>query len=715
MPEADETPSRWRRALRRPAVLFGLAGLAVTQPLLDLLGRNPEFFVAGNYSPAQIVLLALVVAVVPAAVAVGLVALAGSIHEPLGGVVHSAAVGLFAGLFGLVLVRSLGSDRVLVCGAAAVVVAAAVAVFELRSRVARLFLSYLAIANVLFVVSFVAMSPTSELVLDRSSSVDVGKVSIPDLDGPVVVIILDEFPLPTLLRADGTINESRYPNFARLANESTWFRNASSHHAVTHRAVPTALTGRMARADALPTYDDHPRNLLTLFGGKYPVHRYETVTDLCPPSLCDPPPRQSIGQALSDSAVVYGHRVLPARFRTDLPEIDHSWGNFGDELGAEVEAAPPTGAPTTSTTSGGTTTTVSPDEAFLDRAFERWHSIDADERTGLGQAQALREHAAGIDADPALHLIHVALPHHPWFLGPGGFRATTYPKPFPKPGEPHYDFYVRLQYQLHVRQVGATDEVIGSVIDGLERKDVWDDTTFVVFSDHGQSVTAPDFGRAYTQRNRDEVLRVPLFIKGPHQREGETRDEPAHTVDILPSLIDLLDIDTDWKFQGHSLYDGSTSTVDSRVGDVDEAFAVAARHARDFPQGDDWDALAAVGPAVGLVGRDVSSLTVGDESAWRWKIARRDLLANLPARGNLLPIIPAGSVTGSARTRPPELVVAINGRIAGVIGGYKPAGEAWTFLGYVANYYRKGPNELTAFEVERSGTAVLLHPVREVT
>jgi hypothetical protein len=40
-------------------VIVGLSGRAVTQPLLDRFGRNPEFFVAGNYGCVQMTLFAL--------------------------------------------------------------------------------------------------------------------------------------------------------------------------------------------------------------------------------------------------------------------------------------------------------------------------------------------------------------------------------------------------------------------------------------------------------------------------------------------------------------------------------------------------------------------------------------------------------------------------------------------------------------------------------
>src|SRR5690606_3543239 len=60
----------WRRFGTQAASLLGVAGVAICQPVLDLFGRNPTFFVAGRYSAGQIVAFALVVALPPAAVAV---------------------------------------------------------------------------------------------------------------------------------------------------------------------------------------------------------------------------------------------------------------------------------------------------------------------------------------------------------------------------------------------------------------------------------------------------------------------------------------------------------------------------------------------------------------------------------------------------------------------------------------------------------------------
>ena len=55
--------------------------------------------------------------------------------------------------------------------------------------------------------------------------------------------------------------------------------------------------------------------------------------------------------------------------------------------------------------------------------------------------------------------------------------------------------------------------------------------------------------------------------------------------------------------------------------------------------------------------------------------------------------------------------MAVNGRLAGVIGGYKPAGSDWAFLGYVADVYQPGANQVDVYEVSRDADGPTLHLV----
>ena len=77
------------------------------------------------------------------------------------------------------------------------------------------------------------------------------------------------------------------PNFARLARESTWYRNATTVNDSTAAAVPAQLTGEQPRAGTPPTAHDHPRSLFTLFERSHEQTVIEPITAVCPARLCD--------------------------------------------------------------------------------------------------------------------------------------------------------------------------------------------------------------------------------------------------------------------------------------------------------------------------------------------------------------------------------------------------------------------------------------------
>ena len=180
-------------------------------------------------------------------------------------------------------------------------------------------------------------------------------------------------------------------------------------------------------------------------------------------------------------------------------------------------------------------------------------------------------------------------------------------------------------------------------------------------------------------------------------------------IDVLPSIVDLLDAEVDWEFDGHSLFDGSTPTVGPKVStDVAAALDIAARRSEQFPYGDDWIGLAAVGENGDLVGRHVAEFEAGADSDYVATIDQSDQFAELPTADGEMPLVVSGRVDGP--TQPPELLVAVNGRIAGVLGGYVPDGGGWTFIGYLADLYRPGSNDVAVYEASGDGSDVTLHP-----
>ena len=119
----------WTRTL----VILGVSSVAVVQPLLELFGNNPEFFVAGRYSPTQIVVFALIITLVPPAVGIALVAAATAVNRVAGTISFSVVVGVFAVAFMMVLARTIGLDPAWIVFAVALALGAGLVVLVTRT------------------------------------------------------------------------------------------------------------------------------------------------------------------------------------------------------------------------------------------------------------------------------------------------------------------------------------------------------------------------------------------------------------------------------------------------------------------------------------------------------------------------------------------------------------------------------------------------------
>ena len=107
-------------------------------------------------------------------------------------------------------------------------------------------LTVLGPAPLVFLAMFLLGSPVSKLVLP-GGEVEGADVPVPS-QAPVVMIVLDEFSGLGLLGPGDRIDASAYPNFARLADDSTWYRNATTVADFTGQAVPALVTGERPRA-----------------------------------------------------------------------------------------------------------------------------------------------------------------------------------------------------------------------------------------------------------------------------------------------------------------------------------------------------------------------------------------------------------------------------------------------------------------------------------
>ena len=90
----------------------------------------------------------------------------------------------------------------------------------------RSFVTVLSPAPLIVLLLFLVVSPVRGLLFPSAAG---GAVAGPSRSAvPIVHVVLDELPQATLADADGRIDAELFPNFARLAEESTWYRNATT-------------------------------------------------------------------------------------------------------------------------------------------------------------------------------------------------------------------------------------------------------------------------------------------------------------------------------------------------------------------------------------------------------------------------------------------------------------------------------------------------------
>ncbi len=106
---------------------------------------------------------------------------------------------------------------------------------------------------------------------------------------------------------------------------------------------------------------------------------------------------------------------------------------------------------------------------------------------------------------------------------------------------------------LYDGEIAFTDEAIGDLLQGLEELGLKDKTLIVFLSDHGEEFFEhKGYGHGHTLFK--EVIKVPLIFSLPGVLpEGARPSGQARLVDVMPTILDLLDVDVDGRFEGRSL------------------------------------------------------------------------------------------------------------------------------------------------------------------
>ena len=118
---------------------------------------------------------------------------------------------------------------------------------------ARLFLTFLSPALLVFPVLFLFFSRVSQLIVEKPEEA----MSPPKIwvAFPIVLVVFDAFPPAALMDETKQIDTGRYPHFAAFGKDATWFRNATAVSDSTLVSLPTILTGSYPILSTCPLAD----------------------------------------------------------------------------------------------------------------------------------------------------------------------------------------------------------------------------------------------------------------------------------------------------------------------------------------------------------------------------------------------------------------------------------------------------------------------------
>ncbi len=675
--------------IRNGIHLAVLSALAVAQPLLDVLGKNPAFFAVRGSTATQIVLFALVVTLGVPAILVLIEVAVRALDGRAAHVVHLVFVGSLVGVFVLyALTKADAFGGALELAVAAGVGIAAAVLYD-QASAARSFLTVLAPIPVVILALFLFNSPVSKLVVGDQPEVRAATVASKT---PVVLIVFDEFSTVSLMDRRERIDAVRFPSFAALARDATWYRNATTEYWLSEVAVPTVLTGQRPVPGKLPIASEYPHSVFTLVGGSYRIRAIETLTHLCPRTLCRETRATAQAQAVpntfrsfaSDVGTVYLHMVLPESYTDRLPAISDAWGNFGKETDAE-------------------------------EAVKRDASGDIE-----ACARNICRFAELIDGDrrPTLYVLHSLLPHVPYVYLPSGQRYAVDARLLRGVHNGRWleAWPAQQAYQRYLLQVGYADRALGLLLRRLRETGVYDRGLVIVTADHGVGFRLADQRRLPTPTNLDEIAFVPLFVKLPGQHRGRISDAPAKNLDAVPTIARVLGLPLRTRLEGRPLVGSgpkraATVTVLKQDGSRVTSSLAELRSMRSRALGRQVAAFGSgpfervyrVGPHSGLLGRSVSSLRVVQERGARVKVDDTTLLDSVDRSSGFLPSFLEGRLLPS-RGRTP-LAIALNGSIAAVTWTFAEHGQTRFSALVPGQALRDGRNAVEVFVIEVVGGA----------
>jgi hypothetical protein len=213
----------------------------------------------------------------------------------------------------------------------------------------------------------------------------------------------------------------------------------------------------------------------------------------------------------------------------------------------------------------------------------------------------------------------------------------------------------------------------------------------VITADHGITIRPGiPHQRKITPETVGTIAAVPMFVKYPSGHPGvepgTIDDTRAETVDLVPTIADVVGVGIPWEVDGLSLLDEARSerTESTMLGtdgpvtfgvDGHEKLDAAAEKEAMFPDGDPW-ALAPPGWGTWL-GADLDDVPTTEVEDVRLTVNQQGTLDALAEDADTLPIFLSGRVNLEIPATGEEIVmVAVDGVVRAVTRTFEPEGDS---------------------------------------
>ena len=192
----------------------------------------------------------------------------------------------------------------------------------------------------------------------------------------------------------------------------------------------------------------------------------------------------------------------------------------------------------------------------------RWEGYDVFSQT-RDAVTYIHEHAK--QPEPFCLFVSWGPPHNPYQTAPKKYNDMYDPETLElRPNvTAAQEAAARRDLAGYYAHCTAMDDAVGDVRKAIEDAGIDEDTIFIFTSDHGDMLGSQ--GEQRKQRPWDESIRIPFLIRYPKKygNEGRTLSCMFNSVDIVPTLLSLCDVDVPDSMQGRNYSEVFTGNTEA--------------------------------------------------------------------------------------------------------------------------------------------------------